>query len=278
MSIGRPEDSSITLDVIKGGRETIKDGKTWLRHKADSEAGKIDLHLLKGASVSEIARTVDCRVQRVQHHFNHLQDGPSTMKPHGLKLKQINDRWSFDTGTVETNKNYEEIQTLLDELEEQPEFEEELDINNIRNDIKSAYSNKDFDNLSETERDSLIKSRIGQGRFRNDILEYWGRKCAVTGFDVEPLLIASHIKPWRSCSNDERLDKFNGLLLTPGLDSAFDRGFITFLDDGTIFISDKLRKQDYGYLGINENQKLLKVQSEHIKYLEYHQDKVFEKW
>lgn len=179
--------------------------------------------------------------------------------------------------SIETIKQFRDDFELVQD-DSGIEYNPELFFDDALTDIDNADKKGEFSTLSETERESLKKSRIGQGRFRDNLLEYWGRKCAVTGFDVEPLLIASHIQPWRCCNNDERLDKFNGLLLTPGLDSAFDRGFITFLDDGTIVISDKLRKQDYGYLGINENQKLLKVQSEHIKYLEYHQDKVFEKW
>ena len=51
------------------------------------------------------------------------------------------------------------------------------------------------------------------------------------------MLVASHIKPWSSSSNVERLDPFNGLILTPNLDRAFDRGFITFDEDGAILVS-----------------------------------------
>jgi HNH endonuclease len=62
---------------------------------------------------------------------------------------------------------------------------------------------------------ALVESRLGQGRFRQDLLSLWSRQCAVTGLGVAELLRASHIKPWRSSDNVERLDQYNGVLLAP---------------------------------------------------------------
>jgi hypothetical protein len=83
-----------------------------------------------------------------------------------------------------------------------------------------------------TERKEMRKARVGQGRFRQVLLELWGSRCAVTGVEMPSLLTASHIKPWRSASNAERLDPHNGLLVLPQYDRLFDRGFISFSDDG----------------------------------------------
>ena len=47
----------------------------------------------------------------------------------------------------------------------------------------------------------------------------------VTKLRVEHL-VASHTKPWRDSTNEERLDGENGLLLTPTIDHLFDKGFI----------------------------------------------------
>ncbi|MEG3057297.1 MAG: HNH endonuclease signature motif containing protein [Methanoculleus sp.] len=93
--------------------------------------------------------------------------------------------------------------------------------------------------LSSTERESLILSRIGQGEFRSGLISYW-KRCAVTGCDSIALLRASHIKPWRDSDNAERLDAYNGLLLAPNLDSAFDKGYISFDDSGEMLISGEL--------------------------------------
>ena len=75
--------------------------------------------------------------------------------------------------------------------------------------------------IGETEKSNLVKSRIGQGIFRQKLASYWN-SCAITGFKDMSLLVASHIKPWRASTNSERLDPFNGFLLTPNLDKAFD--------------------------------------------------------
>ena len=82
----------------------------------------------------------------------------------------------------------------------------------------------------ETERDTLAKARIGQGKFRAGIVGAWrkGEICALTGLAVPEMLVASHIKPWRECSNAERLDPMNGLLLAAHVDKLFDRYLLSF--------------------------------------------------
>jgi putative restriction endonuclease len=74
---------------------------------------------------------------------------------------------------------------------------------------------------SETERQSLIRARIGQGIFRAEVIAVW-QGCSVTGCRIEKLLVASHLVPWKLATNAERLDKFNGLLRTPNLDKLVD--------------------------------------------------------
>ena len=91
--------------------------------------------------------------------------------------------------------------------------------------------------LSETERESLIIARRGQGLYKQRIMQIESR-CRITKVDNPAHLRASHCKPWRDCSNnEERLDGENGLLLTPSIDHLFDRGFISFEDQGRLIIS-----------------------------------------
>lgn len=127
------------------------------------------------------------------------------------------------------------------------------------------------DSVSETEKESLIKSRLGQGAFRKDLVEYW-QGCAVTSYQSSKLLVASHIKPWRSSDNKERMDKYNGLLLIPNLDKAFDQGFMSFKKNGAVLISELLHKPIL--LGIKSDFKI-KISEQHQEYLEYHRDIVF---
>src|SRR5262249_29602941 len=90
--------------------------------------------------------------------------------------------------------------------------------------------------LSPTDREALILARRGQGLFRQRVQEVESR-CRVTRVDRAEHLRASHCKPWRDSSHEERLDGQNGLLLTPSIDHLFDRGFISFRDDGRLLVS-----------------------------------------
>ena len=130
--------------------------------------------------------------------------------------------------------------------------------------------------LTETEKRSLVLSRRGQGRFRDELLEHWG-SCSVTGCRNSRLLRASHIKPWKLCTNRERLDSDNGLLLSPALDAALDCGLITFSDRGEIVISPLLSGSDRKHLGIREGMKLCRLGSGHRKYLRFHRANVYRK-
>jgi hypothetical protein len=99
--------------------------------------------------------------------------------------------------------------------------------------------------LDETEREYLRSARIGQGGFRKALLKQFGEACPVTGITNPELLIASHIKPWSACSNSDRLDSQNGLLLSALVDRLFDRGLISFSDGGQLMVSPKLSESDW---------------------------------
>ena len=126
-----------------------------------------------------------------------------------------------------------------------------------------------------TEIETLIKARQGQGKFRQKLLELYP-SCPLTGLDIQPLLIASHIKPWSKCNDKERLDPFNGLMLVPNIDALFDKGLITFDTDGTIKISPKIDLKNQKRLGIPSRKKLT-MEPESEKYFEYHRNHVFQK-
>ncbi|OYW00946.1 MAG: hypothetical protein B7Z58_13435 [Acidiphilium sp. 37-64-53] len=127
----------------------------------------------------------------------------------------------------------------------------------------------------ETMRDALVKARIGQGRWRRHLMEHWAGKCAVTSLQVETLLRASHIKPWRDSDNRERLDVFNGFMLAPSYDAAFDSGLISFEDNGSILVSSKLPINQFLAAGISETAKLSTLCDAHREYLAHHRVNVF---
>jgi len=141
----------------------------------------------------------------------------------------------------------------------------------LTNEIMVIMSQK----IPETEKSQLIKARLGQGKYRQHLVRYWNG-CAVTGCKNLRLLVASHIKPWNKCGNGkEKLDKFNGLLLVPNLDRAFDEGLITFDDKGSIIISPRLSRAELIVLSVSRKMRLRKINDSHKHYLEYHRKYVF---
>lgn len=140
----------------------------------------------------------------------------------------------------------------------------ELDDRDLLGDLSEIRKGK----ISKTEKQRLASARIGQGEFRNSLLRLW-RQCPVTGCANQALLRASHIKPWRCCSNWERLDPYNGILLSPNVDAAFDRGLLSFGGDGKILISEEFSLKDSYALGIKKGVRI-SIDKEHKQYLSFH--------
>lgn len=140
--------------------------------------------------------------------------------------------------------------------------------------ISEIHKIEDNKQLVQTEKEQIIQSRIGQGVFRNKLIEYWNG-CSVSGCSLLPVLVASHIKPWYVSNNEQRLDPFNGLLLQPNIDKLFDRGYITFDLQGNIQCSSFLENNDRKLLGIDRSMRLRKLEDMHKKYLVYHQENCF---
>lgn len=123
---------------------------------------------------------------------------------------------------------------------------------------------------NETERKGLVTSRVGQGAYRKRIIHRWEYKCAVTGFDKLNVLIASHILPWASADDNQRLDVHNGILLSPTYDALFDRHLITFENTGKIILSDSIELQAFNKIGISGSEKIQNLSSYNFEYLDKH--------
>lgn len=120
----------------------------------------------------------------------------------------------------------------------------------------------------------MIQARLGQGQFRTSLIDYWGA-CAVSGCKNLDVLRASHIKPWRVCADEDRLNPFNGLLLAANIDVAFDAGLATFEISGAILFSPELSNSDRSALGLRADMPLSQVDEAHHCYLLFHQKHVF---
>jgi hypothetical protein len=127
-----------------------------------------------------------------------------------------------------------------------------------------------------THRNALIQARIGQGAFRKNLLRF-ERKCRITGITNRDFLIASHIKPWANSTDKEKLDINNGLLLSPNLDRAFDKGLISFDAKGRILISRKVSQSLQKSLGISKSTSIGKLNFAQQRYMKYHRDFRFKK-
>ncbi|MCP4599992.1 MAG: HNH endonuclease [Proteobacteria bacterium] len=132
------------------------------------------------------------------------------------------------------------------------------------------------DRIPETDRIALVRSRRGQGLFR-DRVHSIERACRITTVDNPTHLVASHITPWRHANNEARLDGENGLMLTPSVDHLFDRGFISFQDDGRLLVSPVADRLSLNKMGIETGVPVNvgEFSSGQRRHLEYHRGFIF---
>ena len=120
------------------------------------------------------------------------------------------------------------------------------------------------------------KARIGQGKYREQLLEQC-HFCPFTKISDERLLIASHIKPWAACNKAEKVDPFNGYALSPLYDRLFDQGFITFTEKRHVILSDFISPYTWKRIGLKNDTFLasLPMDEHRIEYLKFHHKAVF---
>ncbi|MGE8406844.1 MAG: HNH endonuclease [Pseudomonas sp.] len=120
-----------------------------------------------------------------------------------------------------------------------------------------------------------IQARRGHGKFRQDLLEVWGGACAVTKLACTEVLRASHIKPWADSTEKQRLDSDNGLLLSANLDALFERGLVSFDQQGQMLVSQRLSPEQCQALGLPRPLRF--VPGAVGEYLKYHVEHVFQR-
>jgi predicted restriction endonuclease len=116
----------------------------------------------------------------------------------------------------------------------------------------------------------MVIQRIGQDVFREALIDYWGGRCPISGIADLALLRASHIVPWTDCTDAQRLDVHNGLLLSALWDAAFDRGLVSFADDGAVLVSPQLSEIGRRTLGIVSVPRLIGLRDQHRGNLALH--------
>jgi hypothetical protein len=122
-----------------------------------------------------------------------------------------------------------------------------------------------------TEAERLVVMRVGQEIFRDSLMQYWNGRCPLTGIEEPALLRASHIVPWAACESDaERLDVHNGLLLSALWDAAFDKGLVSFTDDGSPLASPQLSRAVRAALNFDAAPRLAGLRDAHLFRLRRH--------
>lgn len=130
-----------------------------------------------------------------------------------------------------------------------------------------------IEGLTETEKETVVQQRIGQGYFRELLLEKYGCKCALCNISTLTMLRASHIKSWKASTNNQKLDEHNGLLLCAHHDALFDKYLISFNDDGSLVVSPTLSQEEVNSLGISQIPSI-NVADESKPFLRWHRAKL----
>lgn len=128
--------------------------------------------------------------------------------------------------------------------------------------------------LTPTYREQVIRARRGQGVFRSNVL-LTEESCRVTKVQDAKHLRASHIKPWRESDDSERLNGFNGLLLSPHVDHLFDQGYVSFSTDSRLLVVPEVRVELLEKWSIDESVNVGEFNREQQAFLEHHRANVF---
>ena len=128
--------------------------------------------------------------------------------------------------------------------------------------------------IGDVERTQLVKARRGQGIFRTNVRMNEAR-CRVAGVADRGHLRASHIKPWKDCTDEEKIHGCNGLLLAPHIDHLFDRGWISFSDAGDLLIAADMNVAVLNAWGITAGANVGPFSPKQAEFLEHHRSNVF---
>lgn len=120
----------------------------------------------------------------------------------------------------------------------------------------------------------LLAARRGLGVYRENV-ERYEQACRLCGLLDRRHLRARHIKPWREANDREKLDGCNGLLLSPHFDQLFERGLISFADDGELLVATQLNPAVLPAWGIELPCNVGAFQPGQCHYLAYHRAHVF---
>jgi len=129
--------------------------------------------------------------------------------------------------------------------------------------------------IEPPQKSDLLKARYGQGVFRVNV-EQGEHSCRISGVLDRRHLWARHIKPWCECDDAEKLDGDNGLMMSPHIAHLFERGYISFSDEGDLLVSQDLNPVVLDNWHIQLPLNVGAFRPEQCFYLEWHRREVFE--
>lgn len=168
--------------------------------------------------------------------------------------------------TIIGKAKFEEIISMLEGNVDRETLEADRDVETIQGRV----------DIGPTEKRRLSQARRGQGIFKSNV-RLNEKVCRLTGVSDLRHLRASHIKPWSACNDVERLDGNNGLLLAPHVDHLFDRGWISFKDEGDLMVSKHLSSGVLTNWGIRISTKTPPFSFAQRVFLDHHRNKIFKK-
>ena len=262
----------INRNPAKGSRWTREEMILCLNLYLKLPYGQLD-H--RTPAVIELANLLGRSVNTVSIRLNNYASCDPQLQESG--------RASMEGGRKQCLPYWEEFDGNREELL----FESEIILASYQNTtVEKKYEQeiKDIpDGVKGETRIREVKTRVNQNVFRQIVLANYGGRCALTGIDIDELLVASHIIPW-SDNEQERLNPENGICLSSMFDKAFDRGLISFQNNGTVIFSRKLKenvgKEYYTkYFLPIEQSKLIVPRKYHPSslFLEWHRDSILQK-
>ncbi len=158
------------------------------------------------------------------------------------------------------------------------EYEAKVEMRSLRQRANQSYDNElVYGHPGQTDSRQTVLVRHGQDKYRKEALKLWGNRCAVTNVEEPKVLIASHIKPWREASDEDRLNPRNSLILSPTYDKLFDLGLITFKPhDGRILLSSSISGANWDKLKIDDSKCLHMIPEGTEHYLAYHNSHIYD--
>ncbi len=119
-----------------------------------------------------------------------------------------------------------------------------------------------------------MKLRKGKQKFTQGLLPLWDHQCALCEINLPELLMATHSKPWKDSTDEERLDIYNGLLLCCNHEILYDQGYIAFDGSGKIHIASEIDITEYGKYGIHAKMRVNR-REENKPYFKWHKRNIF---